>query len=60
MSEQVFVQMPIHITPDLIRAVRDDEFCKYANIDDWHTKLGWLICAYDAMIECQQLKASHE
>lgn len=60
MSEQVFVQMPIHITNELINAVRHDHLCECADIDDWHRKLGWLICAYDAMIECQQLKASHE
>lgn len=49
MSE-VTVKMPVALTPELTRAVRDHQTTRAENWETWHTKLGWLICAYDVLI----------
>lgn len=54
--EEVTVSMPLHLTHDLIRAVRDNDLTKCDDKDEMNTRIGWLICAYDAMVEAR-LKA---
>lgn len=49
--EEVTVSMPLHITHDLIQAVRNNELTMCDDKDEMNTRIGWLICAYDAMIE---------
>jgi hypothetical protein len=48
---EVTVQMPVTLTPELIRAVRDHETTKAENWEEWHARLGWLMCAYEVMVE---------
>jgi hypothetical protein len=50
MSEPVTVQMPLQLTPEMIRAVRNDPLTSIEDKDEWHKRLGWLICAYDVLI----------
>jgi hypothetical protein len=49
MSE-VTVMMPLQLTREMMQAVRRDPFC---SVDDelWHTRLGWLICAWDVLVQ---------
>jgi hypothetical protein len=49
--EEVTVSMPLHLTHDLIKAVRNNDLTKCENKDEMNTRIGWLICAYDAMVE---------
>ena len=53
MSE-VVVSMPLALTPEMIRAVRDNPLTKVEGRDEWHTRLGWLICAYEVLIEARR------
>lgn len=48
---EVNVNMPLHITHELIQAVRDNELTKCEDKDEMNTRIGWLICAYDVMVE---------
>ncbi len=50
MSE-VTVTMPVQLTPEMIRAVRDHQTTSRENWEDWHTHLGWLLCAWDVLVE---------
>lgn len=54
MSEEVCVLMPLALSPRMITAVREDPTTKAENWEDWHAKLGWLICAYDVMLEARR------
>ena len=49
MSE-VTVTMPLALTPEMMRAVRDDPLCQVAG-EHWHARLGWLICAWDVLVQ---------
>jgi hypothetical protein len=55
--EEVTVSMPVALTPELIRAVRDHPTTSADNWEEWHRKLGWLICAYDVLVaaRCAQV-----
>ena len=37
----------------MIRAVRDNPLTKVEDRDEWHARLGWLICAWDVLIEAR-------
>ena len=50
MSE-VTVQMPIMLNAELLRAVRTDPLCECEDKDEMNKRIGWLICAYDAMVD---------
>ena len=47
---EVTVAMPLQLTPEMMRAVRDDALTKAASPEEWHARLGWLICAYEVLI----------
>lgn len=50
MSEEVTVSMPLHLTPQMIRAVREDVLCSCDDKDEMNKRIGWLICAYDVLV----------
>lgn len=50
MTDEVTVNMPVSLTKELIDAVRNDPMTAIEDKDDWHAHLGWLVCAYDAMV----------
>jgi hypothetical protein len=54
MGDPVTMQMPVQLTPEMIRAVRDDPLTSIEDKEQWYIRLGWLICAYDVLIETQQ------
>lgn len=51
MSHEVRVSMPLHLTPAMIKVVRDHESTSIEDKEEWYTRLGWLVCAYDILIE---------
>ena len=45
--------MPWQLTPAMISAVRDADSTRIEDRDEWHQRLGWLICAWDVLVaEC--------
>lgn len=50
-GEEVAVKMPLSLTKELIDAVQNDPLSSVDGKEEWHTRLGWLICAYDAMVK---------
>ena len=50
MSDPITVLMPLALTPEMLRAVREDPTTAPENWEEWHTKLGWLICAWDVLV----------
>ena len=46
---RVRISMPLDLTTEMIRAVRDDPSTCLANNEEWHTRLGWLICAWEVL-----------
>jgi len=57
-ADEVRVEMPLHITHALIQAVRDDPLTACEDKDEMNTRIGWLVCAYDAMIEARKSGAA--
>lgn len=51
MANEVTVTMPLALTPEMIRAVRDHDTTKTEDRDEWHRRLGWLLCAWDVILE---------
>lgn len=47
---EVTVTMPLQLTREMMEAVRHDPLC---SVDDelWHARLGWLICAWDVLVQ---------
>lgn len=50
-DETVYLRVPLHLTPELIAAVRHHPDTACETTDEWHKKLGWLICAYEAIAQ---------
>jgi hypothetical protein len=49
--DEVTVTMPLALTPEMLRAVRDHETTRTEDRDEWHRRLGWLLCAWDVLLE---------
>jgi hypothetical protein len=54
MADEVTVAMPLQMTAAMMRAVKDHPWTRCETPEEWHTKLGWLICAWDVLIEAHQ------
>ena len=54
MSE-VTVTMPLELTFEMMRAVRDDPTACIADRDAWHARLGWLMCAWDVLVQYRRM-----
>jgi hypothetical protein len=50
MANPVTVTMPLELTSDMLRAVRDHDTTKTEDRDEWHRRLGWLLCAWDVLV----------
>lgn len=49
-SGPVTVAMPPQLSPEMIKAIHDNEMTRVEDLEQWHTRLGWLICAYDVLV----------
>lgn len=59
MPEEVTVSMPLQLTPDLICAVHDHHMTSVPDLDEWHKRLGWLICVWDVLV-AKQIEVSQQ
>lgn len=50
---QVAVSVPLTLTAEMTRAVREDPTTKAEDWETWHTRLGWLICAWDVLLQAR-------
>ena len=48
---KVTIQMPLELSGDMLRAVRDDPTTSVEDREQWHTRLGWLLCAWDVLVK---------
>lgn len=51
----VTVMMPLALTTEMVAAVREDPTTKAEDWETWHTRLGWLICAWDVLLQARPL-----
>jgi hypothetical protein len=51
MTNEVTVTMPLALTPEMLRAVKEHPTTKTEDRDEWHRRLGWLMCAWDVLVE---------
>ena len=49
----VTVTMPLTLTPEMMAAVREDPTTEAEDWETWHTRLGWLICAWDVLLQAR-------
>ena len=50
MANPVTVTMPLELTSGMLRAVRDHDTTKTEDREEWHRRLGWLLCAWDVLV----------
>jgi hypothetical protein len=50
-DDEVTVAMPLQLTPGMIQALRNDPLTSTEDKEMWHSRLGWLICAYEVLIK---------
>ncbi len=50
MSEVTF-QMPATLTPEMLRAVRQNPTTSTEDKDEENRRIGWLLCAWDVLVE---------
>lgn len=60
MAAEVLQYMPVELTGDLIRAVRQHPDTRVEDKDEENVRIGWLICAWDVLIEAQNNRALKE
>jgi hypothetical protein len=51
---EVFVTMPRDLTPEMLRAVRKNPLTACEDKDEENRRIGWLLCAWDVMVEYRQ------
>lgn len=51
----VLVTMPRDLTPGMLRAVRQDPLTSCDDKDEENRRIGWLLCAWDVLIEYRVL-----
>ena len=51
MTDEVTVNMPSHLTSELMKAVREHEDTRCEDKDEMNLRIGWLMCAYDVIIQ---------
>lgn len=49
--EEVSVLMPLRLSANELDAVRRDPLCSFCDMDEMNKRIGWLICAYDAIVK---------
>lgn len=47
----VTVTMPLALSQEMLRAVKEHDTTKTEDRDEWHRRLGWLLCAWDVLVE---------
>lgn len=60
MAREVTMAMPLHPTPGMLKAVREDPTTKSETWEEWHTRLGWLVCAYEVMVAARGMEPKED
>ncbi len=59
-NEILVSMMPKRLTGDDIDAVRRDPLCAVEDKDEFNKRIGWLICAYDAIVAVRTKNLNYE
>ena len=51
MANEVTVTMPLALTREMLIAVREHDTTKTDDSEEMHRRIGWLICAWDVLLE---------
>ena len=49
-STEIKALMPMQLTPAMIEAIRNDPLTSVEDRDQWHIRLGWLVCVYEVLL----------
>jgi hypothetical protein len=62
MAEAQQVSMPARLTAEDLDVVRADPLCILDDQDEMNSRIGWLICAYDAIVSARidDSQSAHE
>ncbi len=52
------VQVSLTFTPELLDVLRNHPSTKVDDLDEWHRRIGWLVCVWDVIVEHQAAAAS--
>ena len=52
-AQEVTVTLPIRLSARHLDAVRADPLCALDDREQMFTRLGWLVCAYDAIVKAE-------
>lgn len=60
-DEPTMILMPRELSRDMLRAVREHPLTESADRDKAMRDMGWLVCAWDVLLEFQLMKgAGHD
>lgn len=59
MSNEVWVTVPKNLTPEMMRALRDSPLTGITDRDEWFSRLGWMICAWEILLEAGPKDRGH-
>jgi hypothetical protein len=51
MSQPIYRTVPQILTAEMIQALREHPTTSVEDKEDWYTRLGWLICAWDVLLD---------
>jgi hypothetical protein len=54
MNDEILVTMPLQLSSSMLRAVRSDPLTSIEDKDEMNTRIGWLLCAWDVLVEHRQ------
>lgn len=57
-QELTIAKMPVRLTADDLDAVKRDPLCEIEDKDELYKRIGWLICAYDAIVAARAKTAN--
>lgn len=58
--DEIMVQLPLQLTSSDLRAIREDGLCECSDKDEMYKRLGWFICAYDAVVAKRQKEQTND
>jgi hypothetical protein len=44
-----YAAIPKHLPPEIVEALRNDPMTSIEDREQWHIRLGWLVCAWDVI-----------
>lgn len=53
-DNELFIVMPTELTAPMLRALWQDETTKCADKEKMYERIGWLICAWDVLVQTRE------